>query len=117
MASSFVGNVVEAAKQLVGADAGHQALRHLDAILAKEPESDPDLFSRCTRELAALRNALILHAREPAVGDAAHRRLAHVNATISVVLAGHFPLGPVPWEELHRARDWLAEVIGHTPPA
>ena len=115
MASSFVEGVVAAAKQLVGADAGHQALRHLDAMLAKQPKADPDLFSQCTRELVAVRNELILRAREPAAGEAERKRLAHVNAVISVVLAGHFPLGPVPWEELGKARDWLAEAVGQTP--
>ncbi len=112
MASSMAGATSSAAERLARCDAGHQALRHLNAILAKQPETDSDLFSRCTRELAAFRNALIAAAREPAAGDAVRTGLAHVNAIISVVLAGHFPLGPIPWQELQRARGWLAETVG-----
>ena len=38
------------------------------------------------------------------------RRLEHVNAIISVVLGTHFPLGSVPWDELEKARNWLAKL-------
>ncbi len=113
MASSVLHDIVAAVKGLVGADAGHRALRDLDAILAKQPKADPDLFSRCTKDLVALRNELIVRSREPAHGDGVRAALAHVNAVISVVTAGHFPLGPVPWEELGKARAWLAKIVGH----
>jgi len=31
-------------------------------------------------------------------------RLTHLNGVLSVVLAGHFPLDDVPWDEIDRAR-------------
>ena len=85
----------------MASEAGAEALACLDAILAKEPEPDPALFSHATRHLSAFRDALIAQ-------QASRARLEHVNAVISVVMAGHFPLGKVPWPELHKARDWLA---------
>jgi len=55
-----------------------------------------------------LRDLLLAEVRQ---GKTASRvRLGKVNALISVVLAGHFPLGSVPWPELERARGVLAEI-------
>ncbi len=87
----------------MASDTGKAALAALDTILAQEPEPDQDLFSKTIRCLSVFRNALI------ETGQRTH--LAHVNAVISVVMAGHFPLGKLPWEELHKARGWLAEVV------
>ena len=70
--------------------------------LAAEPEPDKALFSQCVRQLSAFRDSLIASGERAGLG--------HVNAVISLVMAGHFPLGPVPWEELRKARGWLAEV-------
>ncbi len=82
------------------ANEGEQALICLDEILAGEPKTDQSLFSKCAENLSALRNRMI--------ADRADRTsLEHVNATISVVMAGHFPLGQIPWGELHKARAWL----------
>ena len=113
MASSVVESIVATVKHLTGTDAGHRALHALDEILAKQPKADPELFSRCTRHLADFRNELIVRSREPDADDTLRTGLAHVNAVLSVVMAGHFPLGPVPWDELHRARRWLADIVGH----
>ncbi len=84
-------------------ESGKVALAALDTILAQEPEPDQDLFSKSIHCLSVFRNALI------ASGQRAH--LEHVNAVISVVMAGHFPLGKLPWAELHKARGWLAEAV------
>ncbi len=84
---------------------GEDALAILDRILAQQPKPDKNLFSRCTEKLAALRDAMIAN-------QADRTGLDHVNAVISIVMAGHFPLGPVPWDELRLARDWLATVVG-----
>ncbi len=82
-------------------DEGRAALACLDAILAQEPEPEPSLFSHATQHLSAYRDALIAR-------QAPRTRLEHVNAVISIVMAGHFPLGQVPWADLHLARGWLA---------
>ncbi len=81
--------------------AGRTALAALDAILAQEPEPDPGLFSKATRCLSLYRDGLIESGRRT--------HLERVNAVISIVMAGHFPLGPVPWAELHNVRGWLSE--------
>ena len=86
----------------MGSSHGAEALACLDKILAQEPEPEPSLFSHATQHLSAFRDSLI-------ADKAPRTRLEHVNAVISVVMAGHFPLGKVPWPELHKARDWLAE--------
>ena len=85
----------------MGTSPGLVALGALDTILAQEPEPDQDLFSKCIHCLGVFRNALIES------GQRTH--LERVNAVISVVMAGHFPLGKTPWDELHNARAWLAE--------
>jgi hypothetical protein len=57
--------------------------------------------------LCAWRDRLIEHRRQmPAAGD--RRNLERVNAAISVIVGGQFPLGSVPWPEIERVRDDLA---------
>jgi hypothetical protein len=87
------------------------ALAELDRAIAARPHVAGQSFSAAAQKLCALRDRLATEA-----GDAAtrRRRLAHVNAVISVVLAGHFPLGAVPWDELDRARTWLADLAAES---
>ena len=90
----------------MGNDAA-EALRYLDDILAAEPRADQHLFSCCIQALTRLRDGLAdAQAREGGTRPS----LQHVNAIISVVMAGQFPLGKLPWQELHTARSWLAAV-------
>ncbi len=89
---------------------GGRALAVIDDVLAKRPDKDDAAFADCARHLCVYRDALILRQRaEPTSADA-RRRLAHVNAVMAVVLAVHFPIDAVPWDELVKARAWLAEV-------
>ena len=88
----------------MASNSGAVALAALDTILAQEPEPDQDLFSKSLHCLSVFRDSLI---------DSGQRgKLEHVNAVISILMAGHFPLGEVPWPELHRARGWLADAVG-----
>ena len=84
-------------------DAGAAALDGLDRVLAGKPEADGQLLSEVAQSLSAYRNQLAARADR--------RRLDHVNAVMSIVLAAHFPLGPVPWDEVEKARAWLAEAV------
>ncbi len=111
VASETASGVLEAARLLPGYGAGQEALGYLDAVLAREPKADSTLFSYCTQCLSAFRDRLIADQRASGASDTARTRLMHVNAIISVVMAGHFPLGPIPWDELHKARDWLAAAV------
>ena len=88
-------------------DPGHQALAALDDALRQQPHADPVAFSQAARGVAALRDQVCA---EPP-GPTRRTRLDHVNAVLSMVLAGHFPLGPVPWHEIRAAREWLADIV------
>jgi hypothetical protein len=92
------------------AGGGGRALTLIDQVLAKRPDKDDHALAACARDLCVYRDALILHQRATP-GDAdARERLSHVNAILAVVLAVHFPIDAVPWDELEKARAWLAEL-------
>ena len=82
------------------------ALAAVDKALAERPHKEGHTFSVAARSLCAGSRQ-----PEPREKDDPLRRrwLGHINAVISVVLAGHFPLGSVPWDEIAKARGWLAD--------
>ena len=84
-------------------DPGAAALAGLDRVLAGRPKADGQVLSEVAQSLSVYRNQL--------AASADRHRLDHVNAVMSIVLAAHFPLGPVPWDEVDKARAWLAEVV------
>ncbi|MEH3146246.1 MAG: hypothetical protein PGN34_13050 [Methylobacterium frigidaeris] len=91
---------------------GHAALAALDAALARQPRQDGAALERATTCLSAVRDGMIAEMRAGrAYGD-----LTKLNAVISVVLAGRFPLGEIPWDELRRARGWLADLVERVEP-
>jgi hypothetical protein len=79
------------------------ALDKMDAALAKKPQAHGQVFSQAARHLCAVREEW-LRAGDPGM----RQQLGQLNGVISMVLAGHFPLGEVPWAELELARGWLA---------
>jgi hypothetical protein len=87
-----------------------RALAELDKALASKPEVDGHVFSAAAHFLSLQRDAMAARQRETGATADSRRKLEHVNAVISVVLGVHFPLGSVPWEELEKARGWLAEL-------
>ncbi len=94
-------------------DEGRASLEALDKVIADKPHKVGHDFSATTRHLCAFRDGLIAQYR--AAGDEethqVRERLGRVNAVISTVLAGHFPLGPIPWAEIETAREQLREVV------
>ena len=92
---------------------GRASLDALDKVIADKPRKVGHDFSATTRHLCAFRDTLIEQVR--AAGDEethqVRERLARVNAVISTVLAGHFPLGPIPWAEIEKAREQLREAV------
>ena len=92
--------------------AGKAALDALDAVIAGKPRKSGHDFTAATKHLARFRDELV--ARHRAAGDeashAVRAQLTRVNAVISAVLAGHFPIGPIPWPEIEKARNMFAEV-------
>jgi cytosine/adenosine deaminase-related metal-dependent hydrolase len=93
--------------------AGKAALDALDTVIAGQPRRSDHEFTEATKHLARFRDALI--AQHRAAGDEeSHEiraRLGKVNAVISAVLAGHFPVGTIPWPEIETARALFAEVV------
>ena len=98
----------------MASEPAREALRELDKALADKPHTAGHTFSAATQHLCLLRDHLSAASRQGGDG-AARQQLAHVNAVISVVLAGHFPLGAVPWDELEKAREWLADIVRGEP--
>ena len=86
-------------------DQAQEALAALDKAIAHKPRRDDADFAAALEHLCKLRDVLLAQARQ---GVASREQLGQVNALISVVLAGHFPLGSAPWPEIERARGVLA---------
>lgn len=87
-----------------------RALELLDKLLAERPERVGHDFSAATRYLAAFRDQLAVAWRRTQ-DPADRRRLYEVNAVLSVIVGGHYPLGPVPWQAIQSARDAFAQVL------
>lgn len=94
-------------------DHAGKALEAIERALEEKPHKEGHTFSAAARHLSALRDSLIARKHEDEAQ--ARRDLEHVNAVISVILAGHFPLGEVPWDELKLARRWMAEYVAAHP--
>ncbi len=90
---------------------GHEALALIDRVLAEKPDKNDHALSEATMRLAAFRDGLIADWRASGITPGQRRRLGHVNSVLTVVLGIHFPLGTVPWDELEKARSWLAEAV------
>ena len=95
---------------------GHRALAHIDEALGDKPQKNDHALSHATMCLAEFRDRLTAEWREKGLSSAQRRQLSHVNAIITVVLGVHFPLGEIPWDELQKARDWLAEAVHDDEP-
>ena len=99
--------------QGTGPGAGKTALDALDAVIAGKPRKSGHEFTAATKHLARFRDELVAQHRAAGDGDShdVRAQLTQVNAVISAVLAGHFPIGPIPWPEIEKARETFAEVV------
>lgn len=89
---------------------GEQALRSIDKVLSEKPDRVGHDFSEATRYLSAYRDELVSTFRRTSA-EADRKRLEQVNSVISVIVGGHYPLGPVPWPEIEKARALLAKAV------
>lgn len=80
----------------------------LDQAIAAAPKRDGYAFSDAVIQLSIVRDELA--ARDGRRTEESRRRLTKVNSILSAILAGHFPLGDVPWNEVRNARGWLVEM-------
>ncbi|MDO9708782.1 hypothetical protein [Paracraurococcus lichenis] len=86
---------------------GRAALAALDRALAQRPERDGQAFTDTTEHLCRMRDLLIAERRR----GGGPGRLEVLNAIISTALAGHFPLGQTPWDEVEQARGALRRLV------
>lgn len=93
-----------------GDDRGTAALQAVDKVLEDQPDKVGHDFSAATRAVVQYRNALAATWRQ-SQDESDRQRLAQVNAVLSVVVGGHFPLGGVPWPHLHKAREQLSALV------
>jgi len=93
------------------AEAAREALAAIDEALSHRPKQTGHDFSAASRCLTALREHLIAEVRARSTPEA-RERLARLNAVISVIYGGQFPIGAVPWEKVQQARDALARLLG-----
>jgi hypothetical protein len=78
-------------------------LAAIDKLLADRPEKSAHAFSEATRCLTAWRTKCITRWRETQAEED-RRRLERVNAALSVIVGGQFPLGSVQWDSIQSAR-------------
>jgi formate dehydrogenase major subunit len=81
----------------------NDVLAAIDKLLADRPEKVGHDFSEATRRLTAWRDHCIGQWRETRTA-ADRQRLERLNAAVSVVVGGQFPLGSVKWEIVERMR-------------
>ncbi len=84
-----------------------RALDALDQAIAAAPKRDGTAFSDAVIAVSAVRDEV---AREGRDTTQQRQRLTGLNGILSMILAGHFPLGTPPWDEISKARGWLAEI-------
>ncbi len=84
-----------------------RALAAMDRAIAAAPGHDGASFSQAVTEVSAARDEVAGRGRTT---PEARQRLDRLNAVLSMILAGHFPLGAPPWDEVRKARGWLAEI-------
>ena len=91
--------------------AGRRALELMDTILSEKPKKNGHHFSEAVRCLCTMRDKMIDRAGHADSDGAERRRLEQVNAVISVLIGGHFPLGKIPWEDIQLAREWVVKAM------
>lgn len=96
--------------------AARRALEHIDRALAARPKKDGNAFSEAVACLCEVRQALIRWTGGPEASPKVRGELERLNAVISVLIAGHFPLGFIPWEEIEKSRDWVAGLVDAISP-
>jgi formate dehydrogenase major subunit len=90
--------------------AGSEALVAIDRVLADRPNKVGHDFSGATRHLAIWRD-ILAHRWRQSAAERDRRALDKVNAALSVILGGQFPLGEVPWPEIERVREDLRDLV------
>ena len=83
------------------------SLEALDRAIAARPHRDGQAFTEATKPMCAYRDELRQAIRAAPDDFAIRRRLKAANLAITLMLAGHFPLGEMPWDQIETLRDHL----------
>jgi hypothetical protein len=84
------------------------AIAALDVLLQEYPQNLEKRINEATQCLVHLRNGLIALGRGSQPSQPCRDQLSHVNAAISVLMAGHYPLEGMRWDCIKAARDALS---------
>ena len=94
-----------------GQEGARQAKRMLDKIVAEKPDKNGHDFSQAVRCLAAFRDAFLAGHRANGTTPETHAQLARLNAVISAVVGGQYPVGPIPWKHIEAAHDSYQKLL------
>ena len=83
------------------------ALRALDEAIASRPHLNGQAFTEATKAICAYRDDLRATPQAPEP----RRRLKAANLAITLLMAGHFPLGDTPWPQIEGLRDQLQGML------
>ena len=87
------------------------ALKTLDLVLEEKPEQHHEEVMGVLRCLIGLRDHLIQERRKESGLPDLDSRLEHVNAVISVMTSGSFPVVGLNHDRLKQARNLLAAIL------
>ena len=90
------------------AQAGRDGLGKVDEVLAARPHKDDYVLSDAVQALCTFREGLIA---DGFADEAGRTRLETLNGVLAVVLGTQFPQAETPWDELGKARGWLAGLV------
>jgi len=88
-----------------------KALETLDRMLDEKPEQYHEEVVAVLRCLVAIRNHLIEQRRKQGPLPDLEEQLDHVNAVVSVMTSGSFPIVGLNHERLKHARDLMASLM------
>jgi hypothetical protein len=84
-----------------------QAIEAVDRALAHRPRIDGTAFTEATKAVCIYRDRIRDGLREHKADPGDEQRLADSNLALTLLTAGHFPLGGVPWEQIEGVRHHL----------
>jgi hypothetical protein len=93
-----------------------EALETLDRVLNEKPEQYHEEAMGVLRCLVAIRDHLIEQRRRSEPSTGLDERLDHVNAVVSVMASGSFPVVGLNHERLKHARDLMAGIMDTAQP-
>lgn len=88
-----------------------EAVAKLDYLLRNHPAEMAEELSDAVRCVVALRDSMIEHRDRAGRSSEQDSQLQKVNAVISAIVAGEFPLIGVRWKRIEGARDLLKQVL------